>query len=148
MAMVPHAPGPHEAADNALPHLQRFDLRGVPAWTSPPTHKNLVQSLTLYVAVPVAKLPEIVNLEAIPRNITGGGNWVALRDTHDSAVKRNWGPPDDRAVLEVFFTAVGLGYYMFNDTLKRRFGGKWRFHCDIPISAAALDATRLNFAVF
>ena len=25
---------------------------------------------------------------------------------------------------EVFFTAAGLGYYMFNDTLKRRFGGK------------------------
>ena len=63
-------------------------------------------------------------------------------------MKRYWSTSDDRAVLEVFFTAAGLGYYMFNDTLKRRFGGKWRFHGDIPISAAALDGTRLNFVVF
>ena len=90
-AMVPHAPGPHEAADNAPPHPQRFDLRGVSVWISRATQKNRVLSLTLYVAVPAAKLTEIVNLEAIPRNITGGGNWVALRDSFESAVKRYWG---------------------------------------------------------
>ena len=132
-------------ANNALPDQQRFDLRGLPAWTSPPTHKKLVPSLTLYVAVPVAKVPEILNLEAIPRNITGGGNWVALRDSRDSAMKRSWGTSGDCAVLEVFFTAAGLGYYMFNKTLERRSGGNWRLHGDIPISAADTDGTMLNF---
>ena len=114
----PQAPDPREAADNALPHRQRLDLRRGLAWTSPPTHTNRVLSLTLYVAVPVAKLPEIVNLEEIPRNITDGGNWVALRDSRDSAMKRYWGTSDDRAVLEVFFTAAGLGHYMFNSILQ------------------------------
>ena len=51
-------------------------------------------------------------------------------------------------MLEVFFTAAGLGYYMFNKTLERTQWGNWRFHGDIPISAAALDGTRLNFVVF
>ena len=69
--------------------------------------------------MPAAKVPEILNLEAIPRNITGGGNWVALRDSRDSAMKRSWGTAGDSAVLEVFFTAVGLGYYLFNKTLER-----------------------------
>ena len=146
--MVPHAPGPHEAADNALPHLQRFDLRRGSAWTSPPTQKNRVLSLTLYVAVPAAKVPEILNLEAIPRNITGGGNWVALRDSRDSAMKRYWGTSGVCAVLEVLCTAVGVGYYMFNKTLERTQWDSWRFHGEIPVSADALDGTRLNFVMF
>ena len=40
-------------------------------------------------------------------------------------MKRYWSTSDGPAVLEVFFTVAGLGYHMFNDTLKRRFGGKW-----------------------
>ena len=92
-------------------------------------------------------MPEIVNLEAIPRNITDGGNWVALRDTHDSAVKRCWGTSDDRAVLEVFFTAAGLGHYMFNGTLQWIFADQWRFHGDLPINAVDRHGTKLNFVV-
>ena len=100
------------------------------------------------MAVPAAKLAEILNLEAIPRNITGGGNWVALRGSRDSAMKRYWGTSGDRAVLEVFFTAAGLGYYMFHKTLERTQWDSWRFHGEIPVSAAALDGTRLNFVMF
>ena len=79
---------------DAVPRMgvtRRFDLRAVSAWITLATQKNRVFSLTLYVAVPAAKLKEIVNLEAIPRSITGGGNWVALRDSCDSAVERYWG---------------------------------------------------------
>ena len=60
-------------------------------------------------------------------------------------MERYWSTLDDRAVLEVFFTAAGLGHYMVSKTLECKFGGNWRFHDDLPINAAFLDGTRLSF---
>ena len=81
-------------------------------------------------------------------NPSGTRAWIPLRTSPTSSlVRAHWGaeereevnlhPKEDFKVVEVTFTAHGLGYYYFQDILTTRDSNSWRFHGEIPQHAVS-----------